>query len=58
MTTWYNTVAYSVYTILLIGYLYMFLRPYKGDWWNFFGKTFFKAIAIVFTLIWGGIFWW
>lgn len=57
--TWYNTVAVVVYVLLLFWAKNIYDRPWRDyDVDGLLLSILWINVTLVFTLLWGGLFWW
>jgi hypothetical protein len=57
--TWYNTVAVVVYILLLFWAKNIYDRPWRDyDVDGLLLSISWINVTLVFTLLWGGLFWW
>lgn len=57
--TWYNAVAIVVYVLLLLWAKNIHDQPRCDyDIGGLFSLIVWVGVVLVFTLLWGGIFWW
>lgn len=57
--TWYNTVAIVVYILLLLWAKNIYDRPMRDyDIGGLLSLIAWVSVVLIFTLLWGDIFWW